>query len=90
MVYLRKLMSEVFFLKYFIIMFNGKFFNEKFLLTRKYYDSAHAINCTRKLTCMGACTGTCNRTLLREQYDVPFIDGCLIETKITAYSEKSD
>ena len=31
-------------------MFNGKSFNEKFLLTRKYYDFARAINCTHKLT----------------------------------------
>ena len=45
-------MSEVFFLKYSIIMFNGKPFNEKFLFTRKYYDFARAISCTRKLTCV--------------------------------------
>ena len=68
MVYLRKLMSEVFFLKYFIIMFNGKSFNEKFLLTKKYYDFAHAINCTRKLTCVCACMCACNRMRLKEQY----------------------
>ena len=37
-------------------MFNGKSFNEKFLFTRKYYDFAHAINCTHKLTCVCACT----------------------------------
>ena len=47
-------------------MFNGKSFDEKFLLTRKYYDFAHAINCTRKLTCMCACA--CDRMHLREQY----------------------
>ena len=64
MVYFRKIMSEVFFLKYFIIMFNEKSFNEKFLFTRKYYDFARAINCTRKLTCVCAC----DRTRLREQY----------------------
>ena len=68
MVYLRKLMSEVFFLKYFIIMFNGKSFNEKFLVTRKYYDFARAINCTRKLTCVCACAWACDPTRLRERY----------------------
>ena len=45
-------------------MFNGKSFNEKFLVTRKY-DFARAINCTRKLTCVCACA--CDRTRLREQ-----------------------
>ena len=49
-------------------MFNEKSFNEKFLLTRKYYDFARAINCTRKLTCVCACACTCDRTRLREQY----------------------
>ena len=47
-------------------MFNGKFFNEKFLLKRKYYDFTHAINCTRKLTCLCAC-------VCREQYVFLFI-----------------
>ena len=61
-------MSEVFFLKYFIITFNGKSFNEKFLLTREYYDFAHAINCTRKLTCVCAYMCMCDCTHLREQY----------------------
>ena len=50
-------------------MFNGKSVNEKFLLTRKYYDFARVINCTRKLTCVCACACTCNCTRLREQYD---------------------
>ena len=50
-------------------MFNGKSFNEKFLLTRKYYDFTCVINCTRKLTCVCACACACNRTHLREQYD---------------------
>ena len=50
-------------------MFNGKSFNEKFLLTRKYYDFARAINCTRKLTCVCACACACDPTGLREQYD---------------------
>ena len=36
-------------------MFNGKSFNEKFLLTRKYYDFTCAINCTCKLACVPAC-----------------------------------
>ena len=49
-------------------MFNGKSFNEKFLLTRKYYDFVCAINCTCKLTCMCACMCVCNRMHLREQY----------------------
>ena len=49
-------------------MFNGKSFNEKFLLMRKYYDFACAINCTRKLTCVCACTCTCDYMCLREQY----------------------
>ena len=49
-------------------MFNGKSFNEKFLLTRKYYDFVRAINCTRKLTCMCACMCMCDHTHLREQY----------------------
>ena len=49
-------------------MFNGKSFNEKFLLTRKYYDFANAINCTHKLTCVCACTSTYDCTCLREQY----------------------
>ena len=49
-------------------MFNGKFFNEKFLFTRKYYDFACAINCTHKLTYVCACVCTCNRTCLKEQY----------------------
>ena len=62
-------MSEVFFLKYFTIMFNGKSFNEKFLVTRKYYDFARAINCTRKLTCVCACACTYDCTRLREQYE---------------------
>ena len=50
-------------------MFNGKSFNEKFLLMRKYYDFTHAINCTRKLTCMCACTCAYDHTHLREQYE---------------------
>ena len=50
-------------------MFNGKSFNEKFLLTRKYYDFERAINCTCKLTCMRACACACDHTHLREQYD---------------------
>ena len=50
-------------------MFNGKSFNEKFLLTRKYYDFARAINCTRKLTCVYACACAGDRTRLREQYE---------------------
>ena len=67
-------MSEVFFLKYFIIMFNGKSFNEKFLLTRKYYDFTHAINCTHELTCMCVYTRACGRMPLREQYvEVQFL-----------------
>ena len=51
------------------MMFNGKSFNEKFLLTRKYYDFARAINCTRKLTCVCAYACACDRTRLREQYE---------------------
>ena len=51
-------------------MFNGKSFNEKFLLTRKYYNFARVINCTRKLTCVCACACACNHTHLREQYGV--------------------
>ena len=54
-------------------MFNGKSFNEKFLLTRKYYDFARAINCTHKFTCVCACACACDRTRLREQYDVNVI-----------------
>ena len=50
-------------------MFNGKSFNEKFLLTRKQYDFACAINCTRKLTCMCACACACNCMRLKEQYE---------------------
>ena len=50
-------------------MFNGKSFNEKFLLTRKYYDFVRAINCTSKLTCVCACTCACDHTRLREQYE---------------------
>ena len=49
-------------------MFNGKSFNEKFLLTRKYYDFARAINCTHKLTCVCAYACMCDCTSLREQY----------------------
>ena len=52
-------------------MFNGKSFNEKCLLTRKYYDFARAINCTRKLTCVCACACACDRTRLRVQYVAP-------------------
>ena len=61
-------MSEVFFPKYFIIMFDGRSFHEKFPLMRKYYDFAHAINCTHRLTCMCAYAWACDRTHLREQY----------------------
>ena len=46
-------------------MFNGKSFNEKFLLTRTYCDFARAINCTRKFTCVFACACACDRTRLR-------------------------
>ena len=49
-------------------MFNGKSFNEKFLLMRKYYDFARAINCTHKLTCVCVYACACDRTRLREQY----------------------
>ena len=49
-------------------MFNGKSFNKKFLLTRKYYDFAQAINCTHKLTCACDCACACDCTHLREQY----------------------
>ena len=49
-------------------MFNGKSFNEKFLLARKYYDFARAINCTGKLTCVCAYACACDRTRLRKQY----------------------
>ena len=55
-------------------MFNGKSFSEKFLLTRKYYDFVHAINCTCKLTCMCACTCACNRMRLMEQHGGLFSD----------------
>ena len=49
-------------------MFNGKSFNEKFLLTRKYYDFACAINCTRELTYVCAYARACDCMDLREQY----------------------
>ena len=35
-------------------MFNGKSFNEKFLLTRKYYDFACVINYVNLLACVPA------------------------------------
>ena len=66
MVYLRKLKSEVFFLKYFIIHYVQY---EKFLLMRKYYDFTREINCTCKLTCVCACACACDRMHLREQYE---------------------
>ena len=49
-------------------MFNGKSFNEKFLLTRKFYDFACAINCIRKLTCACACVCASDRMCLKEQH----------------------
>ena len=71
MVYLRKLVSTIFFLKCFTaiscivnflyIMFNEKSFNEKFPLV------GNVINCTRKLTCVCACVCTCDCMHLREQ-----------------------
>ena len=64
--------GEVFFLKYFIIVFNGKSFSEKFLLTKKYYDLACAIKCTRKLSCVCACACACDGTRFREQYAMKF------------------
>ena len=53
-------------------MFNGKSFNEKYLLTRKHYDFTRAINCTCKLTCVCAYVYVCNHTRLREQYELLF------------------
>ena len=58
-------------------MFNGKSFNEKFLLTRKYYDFTRVINCTCKLTCMCACMCMCDHMCLREQYVYWYTRSCL-------------
>ena len=56
MVYLRKLMSNIFFLKYFVINYID------------FCDFTHAINRTHKLTCVCACACACNCMCLREQY----------------------
>ena len=70
-------------------MFNGKSFNEKFLLTRKYYDFAHAINCTCKLTCVCVCASTCDHTRLREQYDLVSLKYITVFLKFVAPLEVS-
>ena len=73
MVYLRKLMSNAFFLKYFVINYDLNFMyiynvQWKFSPKWKYYDIVHAINFTHKLTWVFACTSACNCMCLREQY----------------------
>ena len=58
MVYLRKLMSNVFFLKYFVINYVLNFmyiYNAPWKISKwKYYDFGHAVNCIRKLGCVPA------------------------------------
>ena len=58
-------------------MFNEKILQwkissyEKYIIIKqkwRYYDFAHAINCTHKVTCVCAHAITCDRTCLREQY----------------------
>ena len=74
MVYLRKLMSNIFLLKYYTINYALNFFyiifNEKFLTGDIYYDIARAINYTSKLTCVCACACTCDSAHLRKQYAI--------------------
>ena len=73
--YLRKLTSNVFFLKHFVINYVLNFmyiYNAKWKIYPKwkYYDFVHEINCTRKhtwvYTC--ACACMCNCMCIREQY----------------------
>ena len=71
-------------------MFSGKSFNEKFLLTRKYYDFARAINCTRKLTCVCANACACDRTHLREQQYVVFKSQEFPQIKHTSHFLKNE
>ena len=66
MVYLRKLMSNEFFLKYFVINHVLNFmyiYHTQWKISPKwkYYDFARAINCTPKVTwvCACACTIAC-------------------------------
>ena len=73
MVYLGKLMSNIFFLKYFVINYVLNFmfiYNAQWKISPKwkYHDFACAINCTCKLTWVCACTCTYNCMCLREQY----------------------
>ena len=77
-VYMRKLMSSIFFLKYFTVNYVLNFLQWKILQWKipygkciktknqkwKYYDFMLAINCTCKLTCVRACACVRDRTHL--------------------------
>ena len=90
----QNIFSKVFYnyvLNFMNIMFNEKFFKEKFLFMRntikqkwKHYDLVHAINCVGKLTCMCACARACDHTRLREQYVEVHLE---FFVKITAFSQ---
>ena len=76
MVHLRKLMSNVLFLKYFVINYVLNFmyiYNAQWKIYPKWkhYDFARVINCTHKLTWVCACRCMCDCTHLREQYAYP-------------------
>ena len=66
-------MSNIFFLKYFVINYVLNFmyiYNAQLKVSPnwKYYDFAHAINCTCKLTWVCACACTCDCMRLKEHY----------------------
>ena len=58
-------------------MFNGKSFNEKFLLPRKYHDFARAINCTRKLACVPTRARAIERVSGNSMFVMDFVEICI-------------
>ena len=73
MVYLRKLISNIFFLKYFVINYVLSFmylYNAQWKISPKwkYCDFVHGINCTHKFAWVCACACACHCTHLMEQY----------------------
>ena len=69
---LRKLMSNLLFIKYFVTNYVLNFmyiYNIQWKISPKWkYDFTCAINCTCKLTWLCACTCGCDCTCLKEQY----------------------
>ena len=88
MVYLRKLMSNVFFLKYSTINYVQWKISpyEKYItITKqkwKYYDFARAINCTHKLTCVCLCMHVRSHTSQGTVWLIIKYNFCALKTSV--------